>query len=134
MQKGPRIALFSSFENIAIVEMPPGPPVLQTVVAEIHGPDAETRREVARKMTEFFEQAGGVVAVDNYMAEPSQPWHFEIDKEKAIHHETYRENSSNLFYSCQSAFEGFRFIDTNLRAIIIFCIGQTVSLKISFFS
>lgn len=44
--------------RIAIVEMPPGPPVLQTMVAEIHGPDAETRREVAHKVTEFFEKAG----------------------------------------------------------------------------
>jgi multidrug efflux pump subunit AcrB len=33
--------------RIAVVEMPPGPPVLQTVVAEVYGPDAETRRQVA---------------------------------------------------------------------------------------
>jgi len=70
--------------RIAIVEMPPGPPVLQTVVAEIYGPDAKTRREVARKMTEFFEQAGGVVDVDNYMAQPSQHWRFEVNREKAV--------------------------------------------------
>ena len=70
--------------RIAIVEMPPGPPVLQTVVAEIHGPDAATRREVASKMTEFFEEAGGVVDVDNYMTEPSQHWRFEVNKEKAV--------------------------------------------------
>ncbi len=70
--------------RIAVVEMPPGPPVLQTVVAEIYGPDAETRREVARKMTEFFEQAEGVVDVDNYMAEPSEYWRFEVNTEKAV--------------------------------------------------
>ena len=70
--------------RIAIVEMPPGPPVLQTVVAEIHGPDAATRREVASKMTEFFEEADGVVDVDNYMTEPSQHWRFEVNKEKAV--------------------------------------------------
>jgi multidrug efflux pump subunit AcrB len=70
--------------RIAIVEMPPGPPVLQTVVAEIHGPDADTRREVAAKMTEFFEQAEGVVDVDNMMNEPSLHWRFEVNREKAI--------------------------------------------------
>ena len=70
--------------RIAIVEMPPGPPVLQTVVAEVHGPDAETRREVAAKMTEFFEQAEGVVDVDNMMDEPSLHWRFEVNREKAI--------------------------------------------------
>ena len=70
--------------RIAIVEMPPGPPVLQTVVAEIHGPDADTRREVAAKMTEFFEQAEGVVDVDNMMNESSLHWRFEVNREKAI--------------------------------------------------
>ena len=70
--------------RIAVVEMPPGPPVLQTVVAEIYGPDAGTRREVARKMTEFFEQAEGVVDVDNYMTEPSEYWRFEVNTEKAV--------------------------------------------------
>ena len=70
--------------RIAVVEMPPGPPVLQTVVAEIYGPDPQTRREVARKMTEFFEQAEGVVDVDNYLSEPSEYWRFEVNTEKAV--------------------------------------------------
>jgi multidrug efflux pump subunit AcrB len=70
--------------RIAVVEMPPGPPVLQTNVAEIHGPDAETRREVARQMMTFFEQAKGVVDVDTYMADPYDYWRFEVDTQKAV--------------------------------------------------
>jgi multidrug efflux pump subunit AcrB len=70
--------------KIAVVEMPPGPPVLQTNVAEIHGPDAETRREVARQMMTFFEQAKGVVDVDSYMADPYDNWRFEVDTQKAV--------------------------------------------------
>jgi len=70
--------------KIAVVEMPPGPPVMQTVVTEIYGPDAETRREVARNMTAFFEQAPDVVDVDNYMKEPSDHWRFEVNTEKAV--------------------------------------------------
>ncbi|MDH3899862.1 MAG: efflux RND transporter permease subunit, partial [Gammaproteobacteria bacterium] len=70
--------------KIAVVEMPPGPPVLQTNVAEIHGPDAETRREVARQMVGFFEQAKGVVDVDSYMADPYDYWRFEVDTQKAV--------------------------------------------------
>ena len=67
-----------------VVEMPPGPPVLQTVVAEIYGPDAVTRRQVAADMTKIFEQAEGVVDVDNYMASDYSYWHFEVDIEKAV--------------------------------------------------
>ncbi len=70
--------------KITIVEMPPGPPVLQAMVAEIYGPDAETRREVAGKMTELFEQAEGVADVDNYMQAPYNTWRFEVDTEKAV--------------------------------------------------
>ena len=69
--------------KIAVVEMPPGPPVLQTNVTEIHGPDPRTRREVAAKMTEFFEEVPNVVDVDNYMADPYDYWRFEVDIEKA---------------------------------------------------
>jgi len=67
-----------------VVEMPPGPPVLQTVVTEIYGPDAETRRQVARDMTAMFERAPGIVDVDNYMPEPYESWRFEVDTEKAV--------------------------------------------------
>jgi len=70
--------------KIQIVEMPPGPPVLQTVVAEIYGPDSETRRQVAQDMTSIFEKADGLVDVDNYMATPYQYWRFEVDTEKAV--------------------------------------------------
>ena len=67
-----------------MVEMPPGPPVLQTVVTEIYGPNAETRRQVAADMMDMFEQAEGVVDVDTYMAEPYSYWRFEVDTEKAV--------------------------------------------------
>jgi len=70
--------------RIQIVEMPPGPPVLQTVVAEIYGPDAQTRRQVATEMTEIFQKAEGVVDVDNYMIQPHKYWRFEVDTEKAV--------------------------------------------------
>lgn len=69
--------------RIQIVEMPPGPPVLQTVVAEIYGPDATTRRQVAKEMTAMFEAADGLVDVDNYLSDPHQYWQFEINNEKA---------------------------------------------------
>ncbi len=69
--------------TFAVVEMPPGPPVLQSVVAEVHGPDGETRRAVATMLTDIFRQTDNLVDVDNYMREPYDYWHFEIDYEKA---------------------------------------------------
>jgi len=69
--------------RIQVVEMPPGPPVLQTVVAEVHGPDAITRRKVAHDMEDMFRKADGLVDVDTYMADPYTYWQFNIDREKA---------------------------------------------------
>jgi multidrug efflux pump subunit AcrB len=69
--------------RIAVVEMPPGPPVLQTMVAEVYGPDAATRRQVAADITGLFEDVPNIVDVDNYMAEPHDIWRFRVDTEKA---------------------------------------------------
>jgi Cation/multidrug efflux pump len=69
---------------ITVVEMPPGPPVLQTVVAEIHGPDAQTRRQVAREITQVFRESERIADVDNLMRSSAmETWRFEIDREKA---------------------------------------------------
>lgn len=51
--------------NVKVVEMPPGPPVLAPIVAEIYGPDAEGRRQVAKAVRAIFEKADHVVDVDD---------------------------------------------------------------------
>jgi len=51
--------------NVKVVEVPPGPPVLSPIVAEVYGPEAEGRREVARAVRRVFEHTPGVVDVDD---------------------------------------------------------------------
>ena len=70
--------------RIAVVEMPPGPPVLSTLVAEVFGPDAETRRQVATDMLAMFDTVENVVDADTYMAEKHEYWRFEVATEKAV--------------------------------------------------
>ncbi|MFY9974757.1 MAG: efflux RND transporter permease subunit [Chromatiaceae bacterium] len=70
--------------TISVVEMPPGPPVLQSVVAEIHGPTPELRRQFARDVTEFFSQAESARDVDNYLRGAYDYWRFDVDTEKAV--------------------------------------------------
>ncbi len=85
---GPDSELRTTIRNtgarIAVVEMPPGPPVLQTVVAEIHGPSGEARRAMAAAMAEMFEKAENLDDVYSYVEEPSSYWRFEVDREKAV--------------------------------------------------
>ena len=51
--------------NVKVVEMPPGPPVLAPIVAEIYGSDAEGRRSVAKAVRAIFEKTDNVVDVDD---------------------------------------------------------------------
>jgi hypothetical protein len=50
--------------NYAVVEMPPGPPVLRPVVAEVYGPDKATRRKLAHDLTQMFKESGTMTDVD----------------------------------------------------------------------
>jgi multidrug efflux pump subunit AcrB len=69
--------------RVKIAEVPPGPPVLQTLVAEIYGPEDAGRREVARQVKELFARTEGVVDVDWYVESPRDKEVFRLDREKA---------------------------------------------------
>ena len=69
--------------NVKIAEVPPGPPVLQTLVAEIYGPDDAGRIEVARRVREVFERTEGVVDTDWYVEDDQPRYRFEVDPAKA---------------------------------------------------
>jgi len=69
-----------------IVEIPPGPPVLSTLVAEVYGPDHESRLRAAEDIVEVFENAAGVVEVDWLVEAPQRKLVFEVDHEKAALH------------------------------------------------
>lgn len=72
--------------RVKIAEVPPGPPVLSTLVAEIYGPDYERQKELARKVMDIFESTDGVVDVDWYMEEDQTWYKLDIDQEKAALH------------------------------------------------
>jgi multidrug efflux pump subunit AcrB len=69
--------------NVKIAEVPPGPPVLETLVAEVYGPDYPGQIEVARKIKSLFEKTEGVVDVDWYVEADQPRYRFEVDQVKA---------------------------------------------------
>ena len=84
----PRIAeIVARFDaRVAVAEVPPGPPVLQTLVAEIYGPTEPDRHALARKVRDIFTRTPGVVDVDWYVEADQPKARFVIDKEKAALH------------------------------------------------
>ena len=67
---------------LKVVEVPPGPPVLATLLAEIYGPDAGTRRSVAREVRELFRQVPYIVDVDDSVGSPRPRLRVAIDQDR----------------------------------------------------
>ncbi len=84
----PRVAAIAAKFNarVAVAEVPPGPPVLQTLVAEIYGPTEQGRLKMARRVRDIFKSTPGVVDVDWYIEADQPKDRFVIDKEKAALH------------------------------------------------
>jgi multidrug efflux pump subunit AcrB len=80
--------------RLAIAEVPPGPPVLQTLVAEVYGPNEESRHALAREVIRIFKETEGVVDVDWYIEADQPKARFVIDKEKAALHGVSAETIS----------------------------------------
>lgn len=69
--------------NIKLAEIPPGPPVISTIVAEIYGPDTNRQIEIAQQIKQIFKDTKGVVDVDWQVEDPQPKVTFTVDKEKA---------------------------------------------------
>ena len=78
-----KIAKANGAKYVAVVEPPPGPPVLSPIVAEVYGPDHKGQLEVANQIKKIFENTPGIIDVgiyDNYLQREFQ---IDIDREKA---------------------------------------------------
>ena len=69
--------------RIKVAEVPPGPPVLQTLVAEVYGPSEAERIAIARRIRDLWKQTDGVVDVDWYVEDDQPKYRLIVDKEKA---------------------------------------------------
>ncbi|WP_419655896.1 acriflavin resistance protein [Desulfosarcina variabilis str. Montpellier] len=72
--------------RVKVAEVPPGPPVISTLVAEVYGPDYERQRELALKIRDLFEETEGVVDVDWFMEDEQTRYRIKVDQEKAALH------------------------------------------------
>ena len=81
--------------RIKVAEVPPGPPVLQTLVAEIYGPDYNRQIEIAHQIRSIFDKTPGVVDVDWYVEADHPKYRFVLDKEKASLNGVTPEQVSN---------------------------------------
>jgi multidrug efflux pump subunit AcrB len=69
--------------RIQVSEVPPGPPVIQTLVAEVYGPDLDGQTRVAQQIKSIFQRTAGVVDTDWYVEDPEPRLTIRVDEVKA---------------------------------------------------
>ncbi len=70
--------------NVKVVETPPGPPVMSTVLAEIYGPDYEKQKQVAKQVKDILARTENVVDIDWTVEDDQTEFKFDVDKDKAM--------------------------------------------------
>ncbi|MBD3749841.1 MAG: efflux RND transporter permease subunit [Sphingobacteriales bacterium] len=70
--------------NVKIIEVPPGPPVLSTLVAEIYGPNYKDQIKVAHQVKQILQETNDIVDVDWMVEAPQTEYKLQVNKEKAM--------------------------------------------------
>jgi multidrug efflux pump subunit AcrB len=70
--------------NVKIVEVPPGPPVMAAISAEVYGIDYQQQIEATHKLAKIFQETQDVVDVDTWLDAPQQQWTLEIRRNRAM--------------------------------------------------
>jgi len=89
--------------SIKVVEVPPGPPVLATLLAEIYGPDAATRRAVAQEVKTIFAAVPFIVDVDDSIGEKRPRLRLSIDQDRL---EFFGVEQRDVYDTIQALFGG----------------------------
>jgi multidrug efflux pump subunit AcrB len=69
--------------DVKVVEVPPGPPVMSPIVAEIYGPDYDAQMRVAKRVRAVFEKTDGIVAIDDTVEDDAQRFVLRVLQNKA---------------------------------------------------
>jgi multidrug efflux pump subunit AcrB len=69
--------------RVKVAEVPPGPPVVSTLVAEVYGPDYQRQIEVARQIRKIFDETPGVVDIDWYVVADQKKLDFQVQQDKS---------------------------------------------------
>lgn len=88
--------------NVKIVEVPPGPPVMSTIVAEIYGPDYEGQMAVARQVKDLLAKTDNVVDVDWSVEADQRELRLEVNKDKAMKHGVAAAQVAQTMYGALS--------------------------------
>ncbi|MRR57486.1 MAG: efflux RND transporter permease subunit [Deltaproteobacteria bacterium] len=106
--------------RIKVAEIPPGPPVISTLVAEVYGPDQQTRIAIAGQIKDIFNKTPGVVDVDWYLEDDQTLYTFVVDKEKAALSGTSTEDVAKTLRAALGGVDaGFLHLPGEKEAVLV---------------
>jgi multidrug efflux pump subunit AcrB len=86
-----------------VVEVPPGPPVLATLLAEVYGPDSKTRRDVAHELKKIFASVPYIVDIDDSIGQTPPRLRISIDQDRL---EYFGVEQRDVYDTIQALFGG----------------------------
>src|SRR5581483_6724400 len=89
--------------SVKVVEVPPGPPVLATLLAEVYGPDAATRRAVTGELKKIFAKVPFIVDIDDSIGEKRPRLRLSIDQDRL---EFFGVEQRDVYDTIQALFGG----------------------------
>ena len=69
--------------SVKVVEIPPGPPVMSPIVAEVYGPGYQTQRQLGTRLGEIFRETKDIVDIDSSVESDAMRYVITIDRQKA---------------------------------------------------
>jgi multidrug efflux pump subunit AcrB len=69
--------------SVKVVEVPPGPPVISPIVAEIYGPDYEEQKRLARNLEQLYANTPDIVDIDSTVESDARRFVIEVDRQRA---------------------------------------------------
>ncbi|MBP7796448.1 MAG: efflux RND transporter permease subunit [Elusimicrobiales bacterium] len=82
--RGPLKEIADSYKaRLQIAEVPPGPPVMATLMIEVYDPNPENQRQLAEEIKNLLKKTKGIVDVDSYIPDPQPIIRFLVDRQKA---------------------------------------------------
>ena len=69
--------------SVKVVEVPPGPPVMSPIVAEVYGPDYKSQKQLGRKLEQIFHETPDITDIDSSVESDAKRYVIEVDRQRA---------------------------------------------------
>lgn len=96
--RGPLQAIGKPYQaNVKVVEVPPGPPVMSPIVAEVYGANYDQQIAAAKQLRKIYQDTADIIDIDDSVETAQEKWLLHVDRQKAaLHQVAYQDIVSSI--------------------------------------